>query len=143
MGYALNSFTFRLYYPKTLRHSRVGGNPTPILVAPITVAEKVAVRELDPRLRGDDGPVSVIFYFGDDAPVTVILKIRTRLLLSGPKRTARPLQISSRCFPAQLLSGLLRTTVRDTSRWGIRPKNACSFECDPTRCQVSCHCRSF
>jgi hypothetical protein len=35
-----------------LRHSRAGGNPTPILLAPTTVAAKVEVRSWIPAYAG-------------------------------------------------------------------------------------------
>jgi hypothetical protein len=35
-----------------LRHSRAGGNPTPILLAPTTVAAKVGVRSWAPAYAG-------------------------------------------------------------------------------------------
>jgi hypothetical protein len=51
-GYDAPVDVIRLALLFTRRHPRAGGNPTPILLAPITVAAKVEVRSWAPAYAG-------------------------------------------------------------------------------------------
>jgi hypothetical protein len=80
------------YSLQKLRHSRAGGNPTPIQDALNNVAEKIAVRSWAPAYAGVTRHVSAIgeSFFGDNALVIGISKsIRNSLFGNANRRLLR------------------------------------------------------